>query len=340
MTPGRTREMKKSLTVVAVLAVVAGFHVATADSPKLIVRLSIAGNQQHPYYAGAVKFKEVLDRGSQGKIEVKIFENSQLGDEAASLELVRKGGLEFTEHLTSIAASAYKQPTLQAWSLPFLYPDSRAAYKAWDSDVATRSYAMFEPLGFKCLARWDAGFRELSSMRPVNSLADVKGLKVRTPAGQIYLQTWRSLGAVPVPMAITELYTALQTGVVSGTELPLQALVSLKYYEVQKSAAVLNYMNDPICFSTSVKFFGSLSPELQQAVLDAVTAATSAERQASVTQAEAAVAQLKKLGLSVTQPPLDPFRAAVAPVYDEYYTSVGAAGRDLVHQIQQVIAKP
>jgi tripartite ATP-independent transporter DctP family solute receptor len=299
------------------------------------VRVSLSASTDHPYNVGAVKFKEVLERESKGEIKVQIFNNSQLGDESASLEAVRTGSLEFAEHLTSLAASAYGEPQVGAWALPFLYPNSESAWKAWDSPAAVRSYAAFDKKGFKCIARWDAGFRELSSSKPVNSLADVKGLRLRTPAGKIYIDTWKALGAAPVPMAITELYTALQTGVVSGTELPLQAILSYKYYEVQKSDAMLNYIDDPICFSVSAKYYDSLSRDLQKAVMDAAAASSGAERQAAATQAGAAVARIKQLGMTVTQPDLTEFRKAVAPVYDDFYKANGPDSRALVQQIQR-----
>ncbi|MBI3108899.1 MAG: TRAP transporter substrate-binding protein [Candidatus Rokubacteria bacterium] len=321
-----------------VLSLSAGSSHVLGAAP-IQTRLSIATGETHPYYPGAVKFKEVLETESKGQIQVQIFPNAQAGDEAASLALIRSGSLQFAEHSSSLASSSSNEPRLQAWSLPFLYPDAEAAYRAWDSDLAAKSYAAFEKSGFKCLTRWDAGFRQLSANRPVNSVNDVRGLKVRTPDGAIYVSTWKALGAVPTPMAFTELYTALQTGVVDGTELPVQVFASSKFYEVQKNYAVINYMNDPICFSVSLRFFNGLSRDLQQAVMKAAQASAVANRQAAGASFDKATDQVKAAGVKITRPDTEPFRKAVATVYEDFYKKAGEEARGVVNAIIQLTKK-
>ena len=302
-------------------------------------RLSIVTGETHPYYPGAVKFKEALETESRGQILVQVFANAQIGDEAAGFQLLRSGTLQFAQQSSSLASSASNELKLQAWSLPFLYPDADAAYHAWDSELAVKSYAALEKSGVKCLARWDAGFRQLSANRPVSSMSDVRGLKIRTPDGAIYVSTWKALGAVPTPMAFTELYTALQTGVVDGTELPVQVFASSKFDEVQKNYAIINYMNDPICFSVSLKFFNGLSPELQQAVMKAAQASATANRQAARASFDKAIEQVKASGVKITRPDTEPFRKAVAPVYEDFYKKVGEDARGIVNAIIQLTKK-
>jgi TRAP-type transport system periplasmic protein len=165
---------------------------------------------------------------------------------------------------------------------------------------------------------------------------DVRGLKVRTPNGTIYIDTWKALGAVPTPMAFTELYTALQTGVVDATELPLQTFQAAKFAEVQKNVAVLNYMNDPICFSVSNKFFTGLRPELQQAVAKALKDATGVERDAVTSSFKSSADAVKAAGVKFSEPDTEPFRKAVAPVYESYFKTNGEEGRKLVDTISAV----
>lgn len=324
------------LAGLGVLSTVSG-PVSAADP--ISTRLSIATNEAHPYYPGAVKFKEVLEAESKGQIKVQIFANASAGDEAASLQLIRSGGLQFSQHSSSLSSSASNEPLLQGWSLPFLYPNAEAAHRAWDSALADKSYAAYEKSGFKCLVRWDAGFRQLSSSRPVNAVADLRNLKVRTPDGAVYIGTWKALGATPTPMAYTELYTALQTGVVEGTELPVQVFLSGKFTEVQKNFAVINYMNDPICFSVSLRFFNSLSPALREAVMKAAKASAIAERLAATESFERSLAQVRKLGVAVTQPDTEPFRKAIASIYEDFYKRNGEEGRALLTGIMAA-AKP
>lgn len=331
-----------SLTAKALL--VGGFvfltgHPTTAQEP-IRTRLSIATTDPHPLFAGAMRFKEALEQASGGKILVQVFPAAQAGDEAASLQLIRSGGLQFASHSSSLSSSASNEPVLQGWSLPFLYPDSDAAYRAWDSDLAAKSFAAYEKHGFKCMERWDNGFRQLSTNKPINSVEDVRGLKLRTPDGAIYISTWKALGAVPTPMAFTELYTALQTGVVEGTELPIQVIDSSKFYEVQKNFAEVNYMNDPACFSVSLQFYRSLSPELRAAVDKAAKEASVANRQRAREGFEKALSKVTSAGMKVTKPSADAFRAATASVYDDFYKKTGAEGRTLVDGILAITKKP
>jgi len=303
-------------------------------------RLSIATNEAHPFYPGAVRFKEALEAATNGGMLVQIFPSAQAGDEAASLQLIRAGGLQFAEHSSSLSSTASNEPVVQGWSLPFPYADADAAYRAWDSDLAEKSYSAYEKHGFKCLVRWDAGFRQLSSIRPVNSVADVRGMKLRTPDGAVYFSTWKALGAVPTPMAFTELYTALQTGVVEGTELPVQVIDSAKFYEVQKHFAEINYMNDPICFSVSLSFFKSLTPAQQQAVVHAAKESAIAERKAARDSFDRALQRVTAAGLKASRPDPAEFRKAIAPVYDDYYQKAGQEGRALVEGILALTKRP
>jgi len=312
---------------------------AAAQEP-IKTRFSIATNEAHPLYAGAARFKEALEAATGGKMLVQIFPSAQAGDEAASLQLIRSGGLQFASHSSSLASSASNEPVLQGWALPFLYPTSDAAYRAWDSELAHKSFAAYEKHGFKCLERWDNGFRQLSTNKPINGVEDVRGLKLRTPDGAIYIATWKALGAVPTPMAFTELYTALQTGVVEGTELPVQVLDSSKFYEVQKNFAEVNYMNDPACFSVSLQFYRSLTPELRAAVDKAAKESAIANRKAARDGFDKALAKVTSSGMKATKPNIEPFRAATASVYDDYFKKNGAEGRAVVEGILALTKQP
>lgn len=299
------------------------------------VRYTQGTGKAHASYLGAEKFKEVLEAGSNGQISVEIYPDGQFADEANSIQLMRSGALEFGNFSSSLVASALKVPELQAWSLPFLYDDAQSAYRAWASDVAKDSYAALEKSGIKWLGCFDQGFRQLSTSQAVNKVEDLQGLKVRTPNGEVYVNTWKALGAVPGPMAFGELYSALQTGAMDATELPIQVVASGKFYEVQKSVALINYLNDPNCISVSTKFFESLSPELQKAVEDAADAAVKAQHDASVESFETSLKEVTDAGLTVTTPDLEPFRDAVASVYESFYASTGDDGRKLVESIRQ-----
>jgi len=318
---------------------------ATTASPgfaqdTIQTRFSIGGaNEDHVFYYGAKKFKEALERESKGRITVELFPNSQIADEAGSIQLLRTGGVQFTTHSSSLAASAFNTPLVQGWTLPFLYPTAEAAYRAWDSDVARNVYGEFEKSGVTCMERWDAGFRQISSKSPIEKLEDLKGLRIRTPNGATYIEAIRALGATPTPLAFSEIYTSLQTGVIDGTELPAQAIFAMKFHEVQTHIAVVNYMNEPICFSASTQFLNSLDPELRKAVEVAAREATEAERAEAQARFQLALDGIKAAGLSFTHPDLAAFREAVKPAYEIFYETAGDDGRKMIEQVLEITTK-
>jgi tripartite ATP-independent transporter DctP family solute receptor len=307
-----------------------------ATSGKIFEITAANGNAPtHPASLGFISFKKSLEAESGGRIKVTVITDPVIGAEASATEQLRSGGFQVAEAVNGLLSSTYKKPIMTAWGLPFLYADSAAAYKAWDSPLATKSFATYEDLGIMCLARWDVGFRELSANKPVNTVADLKGLKIRTPTGQLYLDTWSALGAQPVGLAPAEVYTSLQTGVINATDYPLAAMISQKVYEVQKYEMLINYTNDPECLNISVAFYKSLPPDLQKAVRKAAADSSMAERAELKRQLDEALATLKAHGMTIVNPNLAPFREAVKTITDKYLASQGADGKSLLDGIQQ-----
>jgi tripartite ATP-independent transporter DctP family solute receptor len=290
----------------------------------------------HPYYVGLLDFKKRVEADSGGRLKVNIIHDPNLPPDAATLEQIRSGGY----HLGLVALSAWvsytKERLLLAWSLPFLYKDTDAAYRAWDSDAADASFSRYEKYGVKCIARWDGGFRSLSANKAVYSLADIKGLKIRVPQSHVYLDTWKALTAEPVTIGSSaEVYAALMTGVANATDFPVLYLVSAKLYEVQKYAIVINYLNDPICVTLSDDFYRKLPPDLQKLVQDAARAAAKAERADVIRRDDQALETLRSKGVTIITPNLAPFRDAVKPVYQSYIAEHGNPGLYLLESIHR-----
>lgn len=306
----------------------------TAEGARQI-RLAILTGEGHPYMAGATAFEESVEELTGGSLDVQIFADAQLGGEADYLELVRTGGLELGEFVMAIPASTLNEPLLATLGLPFLYSDAASMHRAWESDAVQEALQVFpEEHGFQCIGLWDTGFRQLTSNKPIESLDDLQGLNIRVPEGELYVSTWETLGATPTAMAIPELYSALETGIVDATDIPFVAIDSLKYFEVQSHGAETNYMDDPVCFAASTQFLDSLSDDERAAVLEAGRESTEAAQQAAIDSAEASIQKLKEQGMTFTQPDIDAMREAVAPVYEKFYAETGDEARALVEAIR------
>lgn len=340
MTPDhKTRPLGAAFAALGLVVLATGMSAEDAKAQAMQTRYSQSTSESHPYFAGAKKFKEVLEAETDGRITVDLYASATVADEGASLQLLRSGALEFAQHSSSLAASTFNVPHLMAWTMPFLYPDAEATYRAWDSELFTESFGVFDRFGFKCLVLWDAGSRQLSSNRAVEKVADVSGLKIRTPNSPVYIDIWNALGGVPAPMAFAELYTGLQTGVVDGTELPVQLIFSDKFHEVQSHQAIINYMNDPICFSVSKVFYDRLTPDLQAAVVKAAMESAVAQRATVQEGFQAAIDGIAEQGMTVTYPDTSEFREAVLPVYESFYSQAGDEGRALVESILAIVSQ-
>ena len=299
------------------------------------VRLAILTGEGHPYMAGATAFEESVEDLTGGSLDVQLFADAQLGGEADYLELVRTGGLEFGEFVMAIPASTLNEPLLATLGLPFLYSDAQSMHRAWESDAVQEALQVFpEKHGFQCIGLWDTGFRQLTSNKPIESPSDLQGLNIRVPEGELYVSTWEALGATPTAMAIPELYSALETGIVDATDIPFVAIDSLKYYEVQSHGAETNYMDDPVCFAASTQFLDSLSDSEREAVLEAGQVSSQAAQQAAIDSAEASIQKLEDQGMTFTQPDVEAMREAIAPVYEDFYAQAGDEARSLVEAIR------
>jgi TRAP-type transport system periplasmic protein len=306
----------------------------TPEKPITIRAVDVVMTTDHPYYVGLSDFKKRVEAESAGRLRVDIIRSPNLPTDAAVLEQIRSGGFHIGLLSTGLLASYTREYLLQAWSLPFLYKDAHAANTAWNSDAAA-SFARFEKHGFKCLARWDVGFRSLSANKPVESPEDLKGLKIRALQSRLLLDIWKSMGANPIVLgSAAEIYTGLMTGVVTATDMPAYYLVSSKFYEVQKYAVVLNYVDDPICVTISSDFYAKLPGDLQKIITDSANTTAGVVAADTERRSNAAPKILQSKGVTVLTPDLNPFRDAVNPIYDRYLIEQGAAGKDLLDSIR------
>src|SRR6516165_11517528 len=214
------------------------------------------------YHRACVMFGDELAKLSSGRLKVEVYPDSQLGTIPEMMSSVQTGSLQMTMAV-SAWFSKFMKP-LDAFTLPYIVPSADQLKTALDGALGQRIAAMGESTGFQIIGYWLIGGRHIvNKLRPVNKPADCAGLKIRVINSQVYIQTFRALGATAAAMDPSELYLALQQGVVDGFEYPLPDLVSYKFYEVSKYLSLDGHTTDFFLIAINRPLWQSLSAEEQ-----------------------------------------------------------------------------
>ncbi len=287
-------------------------------------------NTKDSFHICAVKFKELVEKKTNGEVKVTIFPNAKLGDERTLLERMKMGIVDAGIITTGPIINFI--PIYGVIDLPFLFTGPKHAYKVLDGPIGQKLLAEMDKVGWKGLAFAERGFRNLTNnKRPVKEPKDVKGLKIRVMQNPVYVDTFKTLGANAVPMAWTEVLTALQQGTVDGQENPLNVIYAFKLYEVQKYLSLTRHAYAPAVIMFSKKTWNKLTKAQQKAIKEAAYEAAVYERNYNNTKATEWLTALKKYGMQVEEKPdIKAFREAVKPVYDKYAPKFGW---DLVNAI-------
>lgn len=245
---------------------------ALAQSP-MVIKFSHVVAESTPKGQGANKFKEVAEKLLPGKVEVQVFPNSQLFGDAKELEAVLLGDVQFIA--PSLSKFDRYTKTLQLYDLPFLFNDIETVDRFQQSDSGKALLNSMTKRGLQGLAYWHNGMKELSTNK--DKLArpeDVKGLKFRIQASDVLEAQFRQLGANPQKLAFSEVYQALQTGVVDGQENTWSNIYSQKFHEVQKTIAVTNHGVIDYMVVTNSKWWDGLPADVREALSTAMDEAT------------------------------------------------------------------
>ena len=227
-------------------------------------------------------------------------------------------------------------PEATVLDLPYIFDDYAHVYRTLDGPFADKLYKLFDGKGFHPLGYWEIGFRNLTNnVRPVHTPDDVKGLKIRTLPSEIHQKAWSLVGAQPQAIDFTELYNALQTGVVDAQENPYNIILLGKLYEVQKYLSVTRHIYGAAPTSVSDITWKKLPPDLQADLKQAVLLSAKVEREAASGNEAAQLEQLKGFGMIVDEnPDRAAFQKAMKPAWDLYLKRFGATGQELVNDIR------
>lgn len=290
------------------------------------VQFALVQSEDHPGGMGAKRFAELVKAKTAGRITVKVAPNGKLGSEQQALASLRDGKVELMVGATTILVDKVKEYAL--FDLPFFFKDFAQADAVMDG-AAGRT--LFDKLGADNvvgLGYWENGFRHLTNSKlPIQTVDDLKGLKIRVIPNPVFIDTFKALGANPVPLPFTEVYKALEAKTIDGQENPLAVILSNKFYGVQKFTTLTNHVYSPYIVLAGKKWWGTLSDADKAAVTGAAVEAGVYQRKLSRELAlRAATKELKAHGVEVNILPAQEdakIRERVKPVVDKYAAVVG-----------------
>ena len=286
-----------------------------------------------PKGKAADKFKELAEKYTGGKVAVEVYPNSQLYKDKEELEALQLGAVQM------LAPSLAKFGPLgvrdyEAFDLPFIFPDKAALRKVLDGDIGKQLFAKLEEKGIKGLAYWDNGFKIMSANSALKVPDDFLGLKLRIQSSKVLEAQMKALGAVPQVMAFSEVYQALQTGVVDGTENPPSNMYTQKMYEVQKHATLSYHGYLGYAVIVNKKFWDDLPADVRGQLEQAMAEATAFANDIAQAENDKALEAMKAAGKTEFHE-LSPderaaWMAALKPVHEEV---AGRVGKDLIEAI-------
>ncbi len=315
------------LTGLAVLAMTAG--IGGASAADIEIRYGLWAKEGEAQYIGAIKFKEIIEAESKGRIAVSVYPGNQLG---TPREMMTQLALDTTQICAS-GDPGIKE--IEYLALPYLM-------KGLDNYVEVINSPIGEEWNKKLSAQKQIrllGFlprspRQISANKVINSMADLEGLKLRAPQRDYYVESLAALGAKPTPMAFKEVYTALQTGVVDGQENPIETIYAQKFFEVQKGIAMVDYIDKPAYVMIGEIFWNGLSDADKALVAKAQAASQKVVRDLLPSQQKDFIAKMEKVGVTITYPDKKPFMEATQKVRDSLGTKVW--GDELYKEIVKI----
>jgi TRAP-type transport system periplasmic protein len=259
----RQKLMVLFLALVFVLATVSG---AAAQGQKIMIKFGHVGEVTHPYEEAGKKFKELVEKRTNGRVEVNTFPAGQLGNERVMLEGVQLGTLEMG--ILSSGSLANFVPQVAVLDFAYLFKDVDEATKVIEGPVGEDLSKHMSKAGIRKVAPLRLSFRHVYSNKVIKTVADLKGMKIRTMENPSHLAAFKALGANPLPMAFGELYTALQQKTVDGAENAIDFYYATKHYEVSKIMSLTTHVYCVQQCVASEKALAKMPPDIQKTVLD------------------------------------------------------------------------
>ncbi|MFG1377912.1 TRAP transporter substrate-binding protein [Xanthobacter autotrophicus] len=279
----------------------------------------------HPMNVRAGEMVDKIKAETRGRVEIKVFPSSQLGGDTDMLSQLRSGGIEFFTLSPLILSTLI--PNASVSGIGFAFPDYATVWKAMDGDLGAYVRGQIAKAGIIAMDKiWDNGFRQITtSTRPIDTAADLRGLKIRVPVSPLWTSMFRAFDSAPASLNFAEVYTALQTRTVDAQENPLAIIATAKLYEVQKYCSITNHMWDGFWFLANRRAFERLPDDLRAIVAKNINAAGLNEREDVLALNTTLRKELSEKGLTFNEPKVDSFREQLrkAGFYSEWKGKFG-----------------
>ena len=314
------------------------FTAVQAQQP-IVVKFSHVVTDDTPKGKGALKFKELAEAKTHGRVKVEVYPNSQLYKDREELEALQLGAVQM------LAPSVSKFGPLgvrkfEVFDLPYMFPDEKSLENVVDGPVGSGLFKLLEPKGITGLAYWFNGFKEFTANKPLKTVDDFKGLKIRIQSSKILEGEIKALGAIPQVMAFSEVYTALQQGVVDGEENTPSNKYTQKMHEVQKYMTLSDHGVVMYAVVVNKKFWDGLPPDIRKSLNEAMAESTKYVWHIAKQENDDALAKIRAAKTTdiYVLPPAQKaeWRKAMLPLYKEYE---GVVGKDTLEAIEKTVAQ-
>jgi len=317
--------MRKLILAAASVAALALAGPALADDP-IVIKFSHVVASNTPKGLAAEKFKELAEKYTNGKVKVEVYPNSQLYKDKEELEALQLGAVQMLAPSNSKFGPIGVRE-FEVFDLPYVLPDLKTLRKVTDGPLGAKLLKLLDAKGMTGLAYWDNGFKQMSANKKLVSPADYKGVKFRIQSSKVLEAQFRSLGSIPQVMAFSEVYQALQTGVVDGQENTWSNMYTQKMHEVQKYITITNHGYIGYVVVVNKKFWDGLPADIRASCEKAMKEATAYGNGQSAKENDEALAEIKKTAKSeivaLTPEQDEAMRKALDPVYKDVASRVG-----------------
>jgi C4-dicarboxylate-binding protein DctP len=318
--------------VIAGLLLAIGLAPARAEEP-IVIKFSHVVAPDTPKGKAAEKFKALAEERTHGRVRVELYPNSQLYKDKEELEALQLGAVQMlAPSLSKFGPLGIKE--FEAFDLPYIFPSTEALRRVTDGPVGRDLLKKLEPKGILGLAYWDNGFSIITSNKPIRKLEDLKGVKMRIQSSKVLEATYRHIGALPQIMAFSEVYQALQTGVVDAVETTPSNSYTQKFYEVQKYLTVSDHTYIGYAVVVNKKFWEGLPADIRAALDSAMKDATVYCNEIAEKENEEALAKIKASGdvelIVLSDQEKAEWRKDLLPVHEEMAPRIG---KDLIQAI-------
>ena len=312
---------------------VAGILILTTNlfAAEYNVRIASDVVAGHSWGRASEVLKKYIDEVTKGRMKVEVHHAGTLGKTRETMEMVRMETLEVA--LGGVSHIQRHVAELGILGLPFLWKDSETMFQVLDGALGRYMESKLDGAGFYTLGFWDNGFRHITNSRkPILSVADLKGLKIRTMPNPVHMAFFKALGAAPMPMDWTEVFEALRTGVIDAQENPIAQIHAAKLVEVQKYCSLTAHVNEPAAVVMSKQFYNKLPDDMKLAVTAAARKATLWQRAENSKDNQKFLNDLKEAGMKInalSDPNIAEFRKIGIQGYDDVVKGFGKMGKEI-----------